>query len=289
MDMSGEDDTLKPGRLEQEAERAPSAMRRVDPLRFTADGGPPVRDPCEVVVEDALTVRIEGVGDIAVMCTPSDSVALAVGFLFAEGLIGGTDDIAQLTHQTDPHVVAIRVVGAEPATAGRNLIVTSSCGMCGSHEIDAVIKALKPAGDSLRVLPSTIREVARSMRSRQSLFTRTGGAHAAAIFSAGGEIIAMAEDIGRHNALDKAVGRCLLDGLSLGERGVMLSGRISLEMVCKAARAGIEMVAAVSAPSSLAIEAADRCNMTLCGFVREDRATAFTYPHRIRSPEEPSG
>jgi FdhD protein len=260
---------------------------RIEPLRFSADGGPPTREPCEVVVESVLTIVIEGVGDVAVMCTPNDSVAMAMGFLFAEGIITGPEDIALVTHRTDPHVVALRVAGSERATSGRDLIVTSSCGMCGSRDIQDLMDGLTPGEDTLRVSPTVLRDVARNMRDRQGLFARTGGTHAAAIFAADGEIIALGEDIGRHNALDKAVGKCVLEGRSMRQRGVMLSGRISLEMVAKAARAGIEMVAAVSAPSSLAIEAAEQSNITLCGYVRADRATAYTHPHRIQDSGRP--
>jgi FdhD protein len=280
--MPTDDNAPRRDSAEEAAGGAVPPLRRVEPLRVSTEGGPAVRDPCDVVVEDVLTIKIEGVGSIAVMCTPTDTVALALGFLFAEGMIADTGDIAQLTPEADPYVVTISIVGAQPASTGRDLVVTSSCGMCGSREIDSLLRSLKPGEDKLRIAPSTIRDVAEQMRGRQALFSQTGGTHAAAIFSADGEIITMGEDIGRHNALDKAVGKCLLEKLSLSERGVMLSGRISLEMLCKAARAGIELVAAVSAPSSLAIEAAQRCNITLCGFVRADRATVYTHPHRLQ-------
>ncbi|MHC4695228.1 MAG: formate dehydrogenase accessory sulfurtransferase FdhD [Planctomycetota bacterium] len=280
--MPSEDNVLNHGSRENTAKGIGEPTRRVEPLRVSAEGGPPRRDPCDVVVEDVLTIAIEGVGKLAVMCTPSDTAALAVGFLFAEGLIADADDIAELTYRTDPHVVTIRVVGSEPVTGGRDLIMTSSCGLCGSPDIDSLMAGLTPGKDTLRISPPTLRNVAQQMRDRQDLFAQTGGSHAAAIFSATGEIVAMGEDIGRHNALDKAVGKCLLDKRSLRERGVMLSGRSSLEMLAKAAQAGLEVVAAVSAPTSLAIEVAQRCNITLCGFVRADRATVYTHPHRIQ-------
>ncbi len=127
---------------------------------------------------------------------------------------------------------------------------------------------------------------ARDMQARQELFQRTGGTHAAGILSAKGELIALGEDIGRHNALDKAIGRCILGKRPTDGCGLVLSGRVSVELIVKAARAGIELVAAVSAPSSLAIDAAKRCNITLCGFVRDTRATVYTHPHRIIGLEE---
>jgi FdhD protein len=132
-------------------------------------------------------------------------------------------------------------------------------------------------------------DVAEQMSARQDLFSRTGGTHAAAIFSTGGQIVAFGEDIGRHSSVDKAIPRCLLNEDSLEQRGLMLSGRVSLELVAKAARAGIELMGAISAPTSLAIQAAERCNITLCGFVRGRRATVYTHPRRIRDLEQPSG
>jgi FdhD protein len=207
---------------------------------------------------------------------------LAVGFLFAEDMIASTKDIVQLTQRTDPHVIAIRVNDSERITGERNLIVTSSCGMCGSRKIVSLLEGLRHARDTLRVSPIVLRIVAQQMRDRQDLFARTGGTHAAAIFSADGKIVAMGEDIGRHNALDKAVGKCLLKDRSLCGCGVMLSSRISLEMLAKSAQAGLEIVAGLSAPTSLAIEVAERCGITLCGFVRDDRATVYTHPHRLQ-------
>jgi len=263
------------------------SARPVSPIRISVDGGPPVRDRCDVLVEDVLTIMVEGGGSITIMCTPTDTVALAAGFLFAEGIIGGAEDIVRLTTKEGPNVVAVRVEGPARTAASRNLIVTSSCGLCGSRNIERFIESLTPGEDSLRISPQVLQQVGKEMRDRQGLFDRTGGCHAAAIFSENGEIIAMGEDIGRHNAFDKAVGKCLLSGTSLRRRGAMLSGRISLEMLAKAARAGVELVAAVSAPSSLAVDVAERCHITLCGFVRADRATVYTHPHRITGLTEP--
>ncbi|UCG33517.1 MAG: formate dehydrogenase accessory sulfurtransferase FdhD [Phycisphaerales bacterium] len=281
--MQSDDDMLSHPSDGEEAADIAQPTCRVEPLRFSVKGGPPARDRCDVVVESVLTIMIEDIGSLTVLCTPNDTLALAVGFLFAEGIITGPEEITRLTQRADPLVVAVRVDNPEQVVAGRNLIVTSSCGMCGSRNIDKLIEGLKPGRDTFRVSPRVLRDVAREMRKQQSLFSRTGGTHAAAVFTRDGDIIAMGEDIGRHNALDKAVGKCLLEGRPLQERGVMLSGRISLEMIAKAARAGFEMAAGVSAPSSLAIEAAQRSNITLCGYVRADRATAYTHPHRIQN------
>jgi FdhD protein len=262
-------------------------MHRVEPMRIRTDGGAPVPDPCDVAVEEVLTIMVEGVGNFAVMCTPCDAVALAVGFAFAEGMISSAEDVIQATQRVDPHVVAMRLEDPQRVETSRNLIVTSSCGLCGSRNIDSLMAGLMASKDSLRTSGALLRGVAEEMRRRQRLFTRTGCTHASAIFSASGEIVAFAEDIGRHSSLDKAIGYCLLDEHSLEQRGVMLSGRVSLELVAKSARAGIEIIAAVSAPTSLAIRAAERCNITLCAFVRGDRATVYTHPRRIRDVARP--
>jgi FdhD protein len=260
---------------------ANEAVLRVEPLRISTAGGPAVRDCCDVVVEELLTVMVEGVGNFAVMCTPCDVEALAVGFVFSEGLIDSLDDVIALMHRPDQHVVAMRIEEPGRNVAERNLIVTSSCGLCGSRNIDRMLTGQVSSGDSLRIPASHLRSVADEMSRRQQLFTRTGGTHAAGIFSSAGELITFGEDLGRHNALDKAVGKCLMQRASPRGLAAFLSGRVSLELVAKAARAGIEIVAAVSAPSSLAIQAAEQCNITLCGFVRGERATVYSHPRRI--------
>ncbi|MBN2561364.1 MAG: formate dehydrogenase accessory sulfurtransferase FdhD [Phycisphaerae bacterium] len=271
--------------FEDAADDTSEWVRAVDPLRVSASGAPPARDHCEVVVETLLTIMVEGAGSFAVMCTPCDAVALAIGFVFSEGMISGVDDVIKLSRRGDPPIIAMQLDSLEQVPSGRSLIVTSSCGLCGSRNIDKLMAGLTLAKSTLRVPNFVLCQVGRDARSRQALFTRTGATHAAAIFSADGEIIATGEDIGRHNALDKSIGKCLLNEQSLQQRGVMLSGRVSLELVAKCARAGIELIAAVSAPSSLAIQAAERCNITLCGFVRDDRATIYTHPRRIQGLE----
>ncbi len=266
----------------EESARPDPPTRHVDPVRISTEGGPAIVDHCEVIVEDVLTIMVEAVGNITVMCTPTDTVALAVGFLFAEGMITSMEDIVRLTPRSDPLAIAIRLADPGQVVGGRNLIVTSSCGMCGSKNISSIREGSKPVGDTLRVSPEVLRNVTQQMGNEQDLFARTGATHAAVVFSADGEIIAMGEDIGRHNALDKAIGKCLLDNRPFRGYGTVLSGRISLEMLAKAVQAGLEIVAGVSAPTSLAIEVAQRSVITLCGFVREDRATVYTHPHRIQ-------
>ena len=157
----------------------------------------------------------------------------------------------------------------------------SSCGVCGSRKIEEILAELDPVGTSLRVPASLLIRMSEKMRSLQSLFAQTGGSHAAGIFTAKGDLLAFAEDIGRHNALDKAIGKCLLMGRDMRGSGAILSGRVSFELVMKCVRAGIELIAAVSAPTSLAVEIARRCQVTLVGFVRGSRVTAVAHPERI--------
>jgi FdhD protein len=272
-----------PERLTSEAS---DAVRRVQPLRISTTGAPPLRDPHDVVIEEPITIMFEDVGSFVLMCTPCDVETLAVGFAFSERLISSTDDIVDLSYRREQRLIGIRLDDPTQAGSGRNLIVTSSCGLCGSRNIDQLMSGQLASRDSLRVPGSLLVDVADQMHARQRLFARTGATHAAAIFTAEPEVLAFGEDIGRHNALDKAIGQCLLQDLALASRGVMLSGRVSLELVAKAANAGIEIVAAVSAPSSLAIDVAQRCNITLCSFVRGDRVTVYTHPHRIEELTE---
>jgi FdhD protein len=256
----------------------------VQARRLSTDGTPPRVETCRLVVEEPLTIDIEGVGSYTLMCTPGDSMALAVGFAFTEGVIAGLSDIATLYRcEDDPRIVRLRLAHPPAGeTAQRNLPVASSCGMCGSlRSLEDLLADVPPVGDSLQLSSGRLQEAAREMREHQRLFVETGGTHAAGIFNAPGELLALAEDMGRHNALDKAIGRCLLARRALPGGWAMLSGRVSLELVSKAARAGVELLAAVSAPSSLAVQAAEQWNMTVCGFVRGDRATVYTHERRV--------
>ncbi|MCL5103477.1 MAG: formate dehydrogenase accessory sulfurtransferase FdhD [Armatimonadetes bacterium] len=235
-----------------------------------------------VVIERAVTITIDGVGSYTLMATPCDTMALAVGFALSEGIISSTRDINLLRCcDDDPSAIRMQLARVPEGLTERNMIVASSCGMCGSANVEETIAGLPKVGDSLRVPVTLLLQALAEMKSRQVIFERTGGTHAAALFSGDGAILAFAEDIGRHNALDKVIGRCCLEENPTAGCGAALSGRVSFEMIVKAARAGIELVAAVSAPSSLAIDAAERCGITLCAFVRGDRATVYTHGPRV--------
>ncbi|MFH1748362.1 MAG: formate dehydrogenase accessory sulfurtransferase FdhD [Planctomycetota bacterium] len=258
-----------------------SLVQPVTPLRVTTDGDQPRPDPSAVVVEELITVMIKDVGNFALLCTPCDVEELAIGFTFSEGLITSIDDIVAQVYQPEQRCVALQLEAPPDTPTSRNLIVTSSCGLCGQGNIEALLAGDMHCGDGFRVDLTTIHAAIAEMQARQRLFAQTGGTHAAGIFNAAGEMLAFGEDIGRHNAFDKAVGHCLRRGISTAGSAAVLSGRASVELVAKAARAGVELIAAVSAPSSLAMCVAQRCNITLCGFVRAQRATVYTHPHRI--------
>jgi len=261
---------------------------------------------CRVIQEDALTIDIEGVGTYTLMWTPTDpaeadglgyvdgdgiiggstsgALALAAGFLFTEGIIQGIEDIRTMTScDKTPGVMRVQLKSPESVeTRRRNIIMTSSCGLCGSREVvEKNTFGLSEVPDRMRLDAAGFSQLMREMLSHQAIFAETGGAHAAAIFSTDGQIHAVAEDLGRHNAMDKVIGATLLSGDGFNSKGALLSSRLSLEMVTKAVRAGLEIIAAVSAPTSLAIEVAERFGVTLCGFVRGQRATVFTHPHRV--------
>jgi FdhD protein len=252
----------------------------------TADAAEPaVQESVSVVLEAPVTIDVQGIESYTLLCTPDDNLALAAGFLLSEGIVDSLDDVASLEPcKDDPDLVRVRLKQLRPRIddADRNLLIVSSCGLCGAVGLEERLRSLPKVGDALRVDGRILREVGDNLRQKQPLFEACGGTHAAAIFAADGDLVTAAEDTGRHNALDKAIGRCLRAGGSPAGHGAVLSGRVSLEMVGKCARAGLELISAISAPTSLAVEVAQRCGITLCAFVRETRATAFTHPHRIR-------
>ena len=230
-------------------------------------------DPARRRGEDRAASNIAGVGQaVAAELEPGHEQPLTAR---RDAVLKQCDD--------DPDTVRVRLTGDVPRidNKGRNLLIVSSCGACGAEELDEKIDNLPVAGDTLHIEAALLGTINGTLRRQQSLFEACGGTHAVALFDAAGRVLSSAEDTGRHNALDKAVGKCLLEGVPTAGLGAALSGRVSLEMVTKCARAGIELITAISAPTSLAVEVADRCNITLCAFVRDGRATIFTHPGRI--------
>lgn len=261
---------------------------------------------CQVVEEDALMLDVQDVGHYTLMWTPvthnstaqgftwedgvlgeeprPEGLCLAMGFALSEGLISSLSDIRSLSIcPEDPKVVRLQLRHPEHVIATRkNQVINSSCGLCGPGEIleDNALE-LSQVDDSLRVGQDQFTLLMAQMREGQEIFQLTGGSHAAALFTPSGEVIAVAEDLGRHNALDKAIGMALLQRGDVRGCGIVLSSRLSLEMVLKAVRTGLEIMLAVSAPTSLAIEVANKFGVTLCGFVRDGRATVYTHPQRV--------
>jgi len=261
---------------------AQRATDRVDIRRIhQASDAETVAD--HVIVEEPLTIMVHRVGSFTVMCTPSDVDALAVGFVYSEGMIRSADEITAIATKDDlPNVIGIEI--QEPAQLGiaRNLVVASSCGMCGVRNIQKMLSDIPACQHTLEVPERLLLEITEKLRPMQTTFALTGSSHAAALFDRDGIILAFAEDIGRHNALDKVIGKRLLAKRDMRGCGVVLSGRVSLEMVAKAARAGVELIVAVSGVSSYAITAARQWNITLSGFVRNGKINIYTDPTRIR-------
>ena len=262
------------------------AISVVDVVRFSPEAAPSERTADRVLVETPVTIAVDQVGSFTLLCTPADLKALAVGFARSEGMIDTADDMVDLSVGSGRRpVVGMKVADPARVQAGRNLIVASACGLCGVRTLEKVLNETPPVGSLLHARKRLVFEMIQRMRGEQDWFGQTGAAHAAAVFDSAGELIASAEDLGRHNALDKAIGKCVLADRDTAGGAVGLSGRVSFELVAKAVRAGVELIAAVSAPSSMAVEAAGRWNITLCGFVRPGRANVYTCPERLTGRE----
>jgi FdhD protein len=231
-----------------------------------------------VAIEEPLEIRVDGAALAVTMRTPGHDEELALGFLYGEGLIDGpretglTEDLANNT---------IEVAGPLTRDPGvRRFYTTSSCGVCGKGALEEVAVLSAPVSDD----PTIPRALAAELPSRldQPGFRRTGGLHATGLFHADGELFYTREDVGRHNAMDKVVGRALMDGqVPLSGRVLCVSGRLSFELVQKAAVAGAPILIGVGAPSSLAVELADDRGLTLCGFARRGSVNVYTHPQRI--------
>ncbi|WP_428962852.1 formate dehydrogenase accessory sulfurtransferase FdhD [Micromonospora fluostatini] len=274
--------------------------RRTVRIDLDATVGPvSVRRPDSISVEEPLEIRVGPAGPgrrrpLAVtMRTPGDDLDLAVGFLLTEGLIRSADDVltAQLcagdqtpnTYNVVDVVLAPRV--PEPvADPARNFYTTSSCGVCGKASIDAVRtrSVFAVADDPLTVPAEVLAALPDRLRAAQRVFDRTGGLHAAGLFTAEGEQVVLREDVGRHNAVDKVIGWAVRAGrLPLAGHLLLVSGRASFELTQKAWMAGLPLLAAVSAPSSLAVDLAEEAGLTLVGFLRGRTMNVYAAPHRV--------
>jgi FdhD protein len=262
-------------------------------LRLTEDGTRRGQDA--LAAEEPLELRVGGKALAVTMRTPGHDVELAHGFLLTEGVIGAAADVSTARYcdgvdeqgRNTYNVLDLALApGVEPPETGveRNFYTTSSCGVCGKAALDAVKLKTRfpPAADGCRVSPETLVTFPDKLRDQQRVFASTGGLHAAGLFTADGEPLVVREDVGRHNAVDKATGWALLNGrVPLAGSVLMVSGRASFELVQKAAMAGVPVLAAVSAPSSLAVELADEQGITLIGFLRGTSMNVYTHAERI--------
>lgn len=270
------------------------ARRRTETMlvtRVTA-GAERRRRPDELIVEEPMSIRLDGNQVTTTMRTPGHDYELAVGFCHTEGVLGGAPVIGVRycaegsAVASEFNVVTVETGGRAPEFTPRLGLTSTSCGLCGSDSIDTLCSRLAPldpahaAAFDLDTFPDLCRRVLES----QDLFTTTGAVHGAAAFAADGTILVVREDVGRHNAVDKVIGRLLLDGhLPATGLGLFVSGRSSFEMVQKAWAAGFAVLVSVSAPTALAVETARRAELLMAGFVRSDHLNVYS-PERLSAP-----
>ncbi|GAA4344619.1 formate dehydrogenase accessory sulfurtransferase FdhD [Angustibacter luteus] len=265
--------------------------------RVTLDGDQVsvVRRPDTVTVEEPLQVRVDGRPLTVTMRTPGDDFDLALGFLVGEGLVSGADDVRTLMHCLDEdadghptyNVVDVALspgVVLPEVSLERSFASTSACGVCGTTSIDAVRRRspYDVAADRTPIAPQVLADLPEALAREQAAFERTGGLHAAGLFTAAGELLVVREDVGRHNAVDKVVGWAAREHrLPLAGHVLVVSSRASFELTQKAVMAGIPCLAAISAPSSLAIELAEQSGLTLVGFLRPPRLSVYAGGDRL--------
>jgi FdhD protein len=271
-----------------------TARRRASHL----DGDRVITRPETLAVEEPLELRLNGSAITVTMRTPGSDVELAQGFLLTEGVIGHRDDIARVEYcrgagedgTNTYNVLDVRLAPGVPTPdldVTRNFYTTSSCGVCGKGSIDAVrtISRHSPGDDPTVVAAETLSAMPDQLRAAQKVFASTGGLHGAALFDADGTMLVVREDIGRHNAVDKTIGWAVENQrVPLAGTVLLVSGRASFELTQKAVMAGIPVLAAVSAPSSLAVDLASQAGLTLVAFLRGESMNVYTRPDRIRHP-----
>jgi FdhD protein len=271
--------------------RAGVAAVRVQPIATIAEpertDSVAVEEPLEIVLEfGELGSRVRRTASVT-MRTPGNDEELAAGFLFAEGVIQNRDDIQHIG--PCGHANAVRVelrpeIAFTFENRERHFTTTSSCGVCGKTSLDSLALRTSPLPDTDRpwLAPGVVHRLPATLRQAQPTFEQTGGLHAAALFDSAGNLLSVREDVGRHNAVDKLIGAELLVGrVPLADRVMLVSGRASFELAQKALAAGIPVLAAVGAPSSLAVELATRFGLTLLGFVRDHRFNVYAHPRRL--------
>ncbi len=279
--------------------RARSGSKARVRVRVVENGDARVR-PDTLATEEPMEIRLVSGGarrTVAVtMRTPGSDFELAAGFLYGEGVVSSPEEIQKISYCVDPDVDAgqrYNIVNVELREAPgrtydlrpleRSFYTTSACGVCGKASLEQLeLRGYPELPPGPRISPELVYSLPEKLREGQGLFEETGGLHAAALFDAGGELVALREDVGRHNATDKLVGWALLEGrLPLSDHVVMVSGRTSYEILQKCVAAGVPIVCAVSAPSSLAVDVARRFNVTLVGFLRGNRFNVYSVPERV--------
>jgi FdhD protein len=272
----------------------PQRVKTTDVVEW--DDGVERRRADDLAAEEPLEIRVGQTVLTITMRTPGDDFELAAGFLHAEGVVDRRADISRISYGRGPDgilsgnvvdVVLRREGVVDPGTVQRHFTAASSCGICGRTSIDALLsRQTRPPNPGFRIAPDLLTSLPAVLRSAQRVFGRTGGLHGAGLFDAGGRLVCVREDIGRHNAVDKVVGDALLHGgLPLSEHVLLVSGRGGFEIVQKALVAGVPVLASVSAPSSLAVQMARDGGLTLVGFLRDRRFVVYSHAHRVvRSP-----
>jgi FdhD protein len=256
--------------------------------------GRPASEHDYVAVEEPMEVRVNGASFAVIMRTPGHDRDLAAGFLLSEDVIHGAGDIGAIEYCVDTteegrgNTINVTVTGAAAERVAarlgerRQVTMTSACGLCGRRTIESLQSRVAGVGGDWTVSADVVASLPGRLRESQSAFESTGGLHAAGLFDRSGALQISAEDVGRHNAVDKLVGRTLLQGTHpLSDLILLVSGRTSYELVQKALLAGIPLIAAVSAPSSLAVDLAEQSRITLCGFVRGPSFNIYSHPRRI--------
>ena len=258
----------------------PGIVRFRDGKRVDADD--------DLAREEPLEIRVRGRAISVTMRTPGHDDELAAGFLLTEGVVSRATDILAIEpcEQNDEgNLVNVRLapeVNVDFEKLSRHVFASSSCGLCGKATIESLRSMFPPVESKMQIAAATVLQLPHAMRQSQPTFDKTGGLHAAALFDQSGKLLVLREDVGRHNAVDKVIGHALLHSISLSNHILLVSGRSSFEIMQKALAARIPIVAAVSAPSSLAVEFARENNQTLIGFLREGRMNVYSHPQRIR-------
>jgi FdhD protein len=250
-------------------------------------GRPFSRSDDELAEESPLEIRVRGRPIAVTMRTPGHDEELAIGFLLSEGVIKGAGDVVAVEPcpREDASMVNVTLapeVQVDFARLTRHVFASSSCGVCGKATLEAIKQSFGPVADTLRVNAKALATLPDMMKRMQAVFSRTGGLHAAALFDSAGRTLELREDVGRHNAVDKVLGWALREpGVYTADTLLLVSGRASFEIVQKAIAAGIQLVAAISAPSTLAADLARSAGLTLVGFLKWDRFNVYTHRHRI--------